>query len=418
MGVSEVTLPSSADLPAGTDLFGGRYRIKRELGRGGMGTVLLAHHEVLDQDVAIKVLAPEAATSHEFIIRLRREAKAIAKLKSKHAVRVIDIDTLDDVGPYMVMDYLEGRNLRQEVDARGPLPVGEVVDYVLEALDALAEAHALGIVHRDLKPSNLFLAQQPNETRCVKVLDFGISKVALLTDLSDDLTSSRALLGTPIYMSPEQLRSPRDVDARADVWSLGVVIYELVAGQTPFKGNTVGELCFAIADTTPKPLRAFRDDVPPLLDRIVQRCLRRDPADRFMDAAELLQALLPLAGGKSGAIWNGQTVRRVVVGAAIVASAAFVGWQIVRRSVANVPPDSSASLAERAERPAELASIREDHVPSTNESPPSTPATTASVPKAAPAPSSTSKPTPRRPSLKSSPNAKRPAGDPDLDLRH
>jgi serine/threonine-protein kinase len=421
-----VTFPSSEGFTPGPELLGGRYRVKRELGRGGMGTVLLAHHEELDQDVAIKVLSPEVATNHEFIVRLRREAKAIAKLKSEHAVRVTDVDTLDEAGPYMVMDYLEGRNLRQEVDARGPLPVGEVVGYVLEALDALVEAHALGIVHRDLKPSNLFLAQQPSGTRCVKVLDFGISKVGIVSDLSDDLTSSRALLGTPLYMSPEQLRSPKDVDARADVWSLGVVMYELLAGQTPFNGSTVGELCFAIAETTPKPLRAFRGDVPSALDRIVQRCLRRDPADRFTSAAELFEALSPLARGDASDAAKRRTTRLILVGASVVGLAGVI-WQVGRPAVTSTSSVSSAPLATTAEPSVEHATLPEGPVPSANEPPaPSmgpestTPAltTTAVAAKGPHTVSSTSKPAQKRSTGKPPTKAKQPELDPNLDVRH
>jgi serine/threonine-protein kinase len=312
-----------------------------------MGTVLLARHEVLDQDVAIKVLVPDLAENPEFVLRLTREAKAVAKLRSEHVVKVIDVDSLEGVGPYMVMEFLRGRSLREETEARGLLPVAEVARYVLQALDALAEAHALGIVHRDLKPSNLFLVEGPAGARHLKVLDFGISKVGLLSEPTHDLTATRALLGTPAYMSPEQLRNPRDVDARADVWSLGVVMYELLTGQTPFQGRTVGELCFAIAETTPKSTRLVRKEVPRALDNVVLRCLKRDPKERFADAAALTRALLPIGGRP--ARWTGRTMS---VGGMLVAGVVVsaYGWRSWRSTDAHeTPPSLDPPVPLRAE---------------------------------------------------------------------
>jgi serine/threonine-protein kinase len=410
MGDSAVTVPSSASGAESTELLGGRYRVKREIGRGGMGTVVLAHHEGLDRDVAIKLLASDAATNHEFIVRLQREAKTVAMLKSQHAVRVTDVDTLEGAGPYMVMEYLEGRSLRQEADARGPLPVCEVVGYVLEALDALAEAHALGIVHRDLKPSNLFLADRPDGTRCLKVLDFGISKFEPLSEATDDLTSSRSLLGTPLYMSPEQLKSPKTVDARADIWSLGVVMYELLAGKAPFSGDTVGELCFSIVETRPKPLPSLRDDVPAALDRVVQRCLQRDPADRFASADELLLALSPF-GTADGA--TGAERRRwrwpIAIVAALVVMAAVVAWRSQRRE----PPIAAAEPSNASPPPTALAPAAP---PAEEPLPPATAPAEETAAKPARPPSVTTKPTPKRP--KPAPSAPSPAIDPNLDLRH
>jgi serine/threonine-protein kinase len=383
-----------------------------------MGTVLLAHHEGLDQDVAIKVLSSDAATNHEFIVRLQREAKAVAKLKSEHAVRVTDVDTLEDAGPYMVMEYLEGQSLKQEVDKRGPLPVGEVVSYMLQALDALAEAHALGIVHRDLKPSNLFLHERPDGTRSVKVLDFGISKIELLCEPTDDLTASRALLGTPLYMSPEQLKSPSDVDARADIWSLGVVMYELLTGEAPFAGNTVGELCFAIVETTPKPLAEFRADVPPALDRIIQRCLRRNPGQRFASAEELVLALLPFAHEHADVPRPRvrRPSRRAVIAASILlaAIAAVFVWQAQPSTVAAEAPIPSLSPATQ-----EHARLESSELPAP--APTSEPTAVSAMPqppapKGGRPPSITAKPQQKR--SKPSPNATPPAADPNLDIRH
>src|SRR4051812_27787936 len=188
-----------------------------------MGVVLAAHHLHLDQRVAIKLLLPELVRDHEVVTRFLREGRAAAKIKSEHVVRVLDVATLESGEPYMIMEYLEGEDLGALLERTGRLPISRAVDVVLEACEALALAHASRIVHRDLKPSNLFLAKSGDEPECVKVLDFGISK--LMTELgagSQDgggVTKSRSILGSPFYMSPEQLRASRDVDARADIWA-------------------------------------------------------------------------------------------------------------------------------------------------------------------------------------------------------
>jgi hypothetical protein len=282
----------------GTTL-GGKYRVLSQIGKGGMGVVLLALHEALDQRVAIKLLTPEVAGNAETVVRLMREARAAAKLQSDHVARVSDVGTWEGFGPYIVMEYLEGVDLDQLVRGRGPLPCEAAVDYVLEALDAIAEAHSLGIVHRDLKPSNLFLATRADGERIIKVLDFGISKMDSLNEPTSKLTSTRSMMGSPAYMSPEQLRSAKKVDARADIWSLGVVIYELLTSNLPFEGETTGELFANILESPPIRVRDRRPDVPELLDGIIQRCLRRDPNERFPNAADLAQALAPFGSGRS-----------------------------------------------------------------------------------------------------------------------
>jgi serine/threonine-protein kinase len=282
-------------------LLGGKYRVVRKLGEGGMGTVLLAHHEELDKSVAIKVLAPDLVTDAEVVARFTREARAAAKLHSDHVVRVTDVGRFEGVGPYMVMEYLQGQDLGQLVEQRGPLPIVEAVDYLLEALDAIAEAHAAGIVHRDLKPANLFVATRPDGSKIVKVLDFGISKMEPAAGSATRLTATRSsgIMGSPAYMSPEQLRSAKDVDARADLWSLGVVLYELVTGQLPFDGNTVSALFANILERPPRPARLVRPEIPEPLDAVLMRCLRREPSERFRDVAELGAALAPF--GSAGA---------------------------------------------------------------------------------------------------------------------
>src|SRR5215467_2674647 len=185
---------------------------------------------------------------------LHAEARAAAKLESDHVVRVTDVGTFEGIGPYIVMEYLTGLDLRQILDSHGPLPSDDAVDYVLEAIDALAEAHSLGIVHRDIKPSNLFRAERADGSGLLKVLDFGISKMYMLDgSRSQDLTSARTFLGSPLYMSPEQLRCSKDVDPRTDIWSLGVVLYELLAGVLPFDGSSLPDLAQNIFDGRARP---------------------------------------------------------------------------------------------------------------------------------------------------------------------
>src|SRR4051812_29611172 len=205
------------------DVLAGKYRVDKILGAGGMGVVVAAHHVQLDERVAIKFLLPEALGNAEAVARFAREARAAVKIKSEHVARVIDVGTLETGAPYMVMEYLEGGDLSQVLASRGPLPVEEAVEYVLQACEAIAHAHALGIVHRDLKPANLFLIRRPDGTNAIKVLDFGISKVMPGKSASSDnaMTRTRTVMGSPLYMSPEQMASTRDVDGRTDLWALG-----------------------------------------------------------------------------------------------------------------------------------------------------------------------------------------------------
>jgi eukaryotic-like serine/threonine-protein kinase len=276
------------------DVLGGKFRVERVLGSGGMGVVVAAFHLQLEQRVALKLLQADAAKQPEVVTRFAREARAAARIQSEHVARVLDVGSLDTGEPYMVMEYLEGEDLEAELRAKGPLPVVETVGWVLQACEAIAQAHALGIVHRDLKPANLFLAERADGTRTMKVLDFGISKVlvdgAQVADAS--LTRTSAVMGSPMYMSPEQLRSARDVDARADIWALGVTAYELLCGKGPFSTGTVPEVCAAILKDAPEPPRALRKDLPEGLQAVVLRCLEKDVARRFGNIAELALALL------------------------------------------------------------------------------------------------------------------------------
>jgi eukaryotic-like serine/threonine-protein kinase len=267
-----------------------KYRIERVLGRGGMGTVALAHHLHLDTPVAIKFLNAEMLDKATVVKRFLREAQAAARLQSEHVCRVSDVGVLDSGAPYMVMELMQGMDLHQMVLDHGRPPPGELVDYMLQACEALAEAHAHGIVHRDLKPGNLFLARRPDGSSILKVLDFGISKAG--TTLDEEITHTHAVLGTPAYMSPEQMRSAKHVDARSDVWALGVVLYELLNGSRPFRGRAFTALCLSV---TTDPTPAMEVTVPPGLEQAVARCLHKDPAARYQNVAELAHALAPFA---------------------------------------------------------------------------------------------------------------------------
>ncbi|HMR05740.1 MAG TPA: serine/threonine-protein kinase [Polyangiaceae bacterium] len=275
------------------DILAGKFRVEKLLGSGGMGMVVAAHHLQLDEPVAIKFLLPEAMTNSDAVGRFAREARAATKIKSEHVVRIIDVSNFDSGEPYIVMEYLKGQDLSQILAARGPLPPAEVADYVLQACEALAEAHVLGIVHRDLKPANLFVTTRMDGTPMVKVLDFGISKVTTGPDLA--LTKTSALMGSPLYMSPEQMASARSVELRSDIWSLGVILYELISGQPPFNAQSITELCAKILTQNSEPLRVRRPELSDQVDAVVARCLQKSPADRFANVAELAVALAEVA---------------------------------------------------------------------------------------------------------------------------
>ncbi len=319
-----------ANIQAGV-ILAGKYRVERVLGRGGMGVVVAAIHLQLDEMVALKFLLPEALKSADALARFEREARAAVKIKSEHVARVIDVGRLDDGAPYIVMEYLQGADLRAILAQRGPLPLSESVDLLLQACEAVAEAHVLGIVHRDLKPANLFLAHVPNGPPIVKVLDFGISKSvpargeahltrtnlslgrgaptleapdfalsgSVLAASEGQLTQTSALLGSPMYMSPEQMQSARLVDVRSDIWALGIVLYEMLAGCVPFRRPTVPELIAAVLQREPEPLRGIRHDLPPDLEAIVARCLQKAPAARFGNVGELAISLVAFGSPRS-----------------------------------------------------------------------------------------------------------------------
>ncbi|HLK36714.1 MAG TPA: serine/threonine-protein kinase [Polyangiaceae bacterium] len=293
-----MTQPGLAPVREG-DLLAGKYRVERVLGVGGMGVVVAARHEQLDQLVAIKFVREEALGNPEAVERFLREARAAVKLKSEHAAKVLDVGTLESGAPYMVMEYLEGADLAQTLADGGPVPVEAACDWVLQACEAVAEAHAAGIVHRDLKPQNLFLARTVGGAAKVKVLDFGVSKSVRSMSEQGALTRTRAMLGSPLYMAPEQMRSSRDVDARADVWALGVVLFELLTHRWPFEAETMPELCLKVVTDAPLSLADLRPDVPAALVAVVERCLEKPAEKRFANAAELASALEPFVSSAS-----------------------------------------------------------------------------------------------------------------------
>ncbi len=279
-------------LPSAGDLLAGKYRLERQIGRGGMSIVFAARHTTLQQPVAIKFLCLEQDESGAAVARFLHEGRAAAKIRSEHVGRVIDVDVTGAGLPYMVMEYLEGHDLAHLLQQRGPLPVDRAVDYVMQALEAVAEAHTLNIVHRDLKPSNLFVVRRADGKKEIKVIDFGISKSLGDSDHTA-FTRPHSLLGSPQYMSPEQALTPTDIDRRTDLWSIGIVLYELLAGACPFEGDTYLEILKKVTAEDPPSLAASCPAVSRELERVVRRCLERDRELRFQQADELARALLP-----------------------------------------------------------------------------------------------------------------------------
>jgi serine/threonine-protein kinase len=263
------------------EIFLDKYRVDSILGHGGMGIVALCTHLALNERVAIKMLRKDVLADADAVERFMREAQAASKLRSEYVARVTDVGRSAGNVPYMVMEYLEGHDLCDLLEARGSLAVPWAVELTLQACEALAEAHSIGIVHRDVKPANLFVTWRPDGSALVKVLDFGISKSQ--TPSTMQLTQTQSLLGTPAYMSPEQTRSARLVDARTDIWSLGTVLYEVLEGHRPFEAESFSEMCVKVATEPPGAMR----NTPPELQQVVLRCLEKMPEQRYASMAEL-----------------------------------------------------------------------------------------------------------------------------------
>jgi serine/threonine-protein kinase len=292
--VAQSVKPADAGISVG-QVFQGKYRVEAIVGQGGMGVVAECTHLALNERVAVKMLRQDVLMDQDAVSRFIREAQAAVKLKSEYVARVSDVGTFENGVPYMVMEYLEGLDLGELLKQRGVLPVQWAVELMLQTAEALAEAHSLAIVHRDVKPTNLFVTWRPDGSALIKVLDFGISKSPLGTDMQ--LTQTQSLLGTPAYMSPEQMRSARLVDTRTDIWSLGTVFYEILEGRRPFEAESFSEMCVKVAVDPPAPMI----NTPPGLQQAIMRCLAKSPEQRYANMAELGRDLVPYAADPHGA---------------------------------------------------------------------------------------------------------------------
>ncbi|MBI5532807.1 MAG: serine/threonine protein kinase [Deltaproteobacteria bacterium] len=282
------------------EVVAGKFRVERIVGKGGMAVVVEATHLQLDERVALKFLRLDRMKRAAPEERFLQEARAAVRIKSEHVARVLDVGVRDDCCPFIVMEFLEGSDLGQVLGTSGALPVEEAAEYVVQACDGLAEAHARGIVHRDLKPENLFRVVQADGWRSIKLLDFGIAKVRdmMVAQAIDDTDQPKLAvenMGTPSYMSPEQLKSPMDVDHRTDIWSLGAVLFELITGTRPFVAVDFPTLVYEIRYAKHGSIKELRPSVPPGLQAVIDRCLAKSPAERYQNAAELALALLPFA---------------------------------------------------------------------------------------------------------------------------
>lgn len=311
------------DAKADEVLVDGKYRVVKSLGTGAMGYVVEATHVRLGTRVALKFLHRNIAENHEMQVRFRREARASARIQSPHVVRVFDVATREDGAPFLVMELLKGHDLATELRTRGALPAHEAVQFILQAIHALAEAHRLGIIHRDLKPANMFVIEGPR--RHLKLLDFGVSKEIRGSNDEAFETAASSWIGTPRYMAPEQLKLAHLVDARTDIWGLGVVLHQLIAGQLPFAAQSLDAHCRAVLTEDPISLDKVRPDVPAELARVVRRCLSKDPSHRYASVTELATALMPFSEVTAAPMSRLAGLTRTKLGKVAIASAVGLG---------------------------------------------------------------------------------------------
>ena len=287
--------PLQEDLPIG-QVVEGKYLVERLLGEGGMAYVLAARNTELDLPVAIKYLRREHRTA-ELISRFAREARAMARLRSDFVTRILDVGMSPTLGPFIVMERLEGHDMGTLLEREGAIDEDRAVDLTMMALCALAEAHAAGIVHRDLKPENMFIHEGSTGGTTLKLLDFGVSQMALTGTTfgtSVDLVKTSALIGSPLYMAPEQIRGIEQLDARTDIWAIGAIMYELVTGRVPFPAGSITELSARVLEDAPIPPRSLTPRLSPAVEGAILQCLSKRPEDRFQTVESLAMALQPL----------------------------------------------------------------------------------------------------------------------------
>jgi serine/threonine protein kinase len=317
-----------------------RYVVERFVAEGGMSIVVAAMHEDLGEQVAIKILKPSFLGDEDLVRRFAREAKTTARIKSDYSVKIYDVGFDDRRGPFMVMEFLEGRDLSQILEVEKRLEGKRAAELFIQACDALAAAHSTKVIHRDVKPQNLFI-QKKGSLETLKMLDFGISKAALTGSvLKNDISmvETTTLLGSPVYMSPEQMRSSSKVDARSDIWSFGVSLYEALTGAAPFEAETVTELCALVLEEIPKLPHERIASIDPGLSDVVMKCLKKDPNDRFQNVGELASALLPFAPSRSRGVL--ESINNVLIS---------TGTNLrLTPQAASSPPDALAAKAETA----------------------------------------------------------------------